>query len=210
MIARIIPSILTPNFSQFVARYRAVASAGLAQLDVLNGSFVPYRDFCDPKKINGLNPALSLEVHLMVRNLEREIPHWHYPWVKKIIFHLEATDDIEKCLQLIKRMKKLSGIALNPKTPVKAIFPFMAKIDTVLVMSVFPGRNSQKFLPAALFKVRALRKKSQRLNIEVDGGLNPQTVQKCARAGANLLVVGSYLDNARFKERMKSLKHILS
>lgn len=203
----IIPSLLTSSRSAFKRRLKIVSRHCLvAQLDVLNNTLVPFKDFCDPKIINRLRPAIALEIHLMVSDPLAHIPEWNYLWVSKIIFHFEATADPRREIMLIKSLGKKAGLAVNPATPVAVLSPYRAELDTCLIMTVNPGQNGSPFLPPTLKKISRLRKTSNRLNIEVDGGINPLTAKKCLKVGANLLVAGSYLENERFEERLLELR----
>ena len=129
--------------------------------------------------------------------------------MKKIIFHVEAKEDNGRIISAIKAMKKQVGIALNPPTPVSQILEWLPAVDTVLVMTVEPGRNGAPFIPGSLKKIKALRSRDKKVNIEVDGGIDPKTARKCRSAGANLFVVGSYLRNQDFKERYLELKKVV-
>ncbi|MCL5435854.1 MAG: ribulose-phosphate 3-epimerase, partial [Patescibacteria group bacterium] len=151
----------------------------------------------------------SFEVHLMVKDVQAAILKWDYPWVKKIIFHSEADIDPREGCRQIRTLKKLSGVAISPQTRVEKVLPYLADVDTILVMMVEPGRNGAPFLPDQLSKVRALRAAAPQANIEVDGGISPDTLKSCAAAGANLFVVGSYLNNREFGARMQTLKQAL-
>jgi ribulose-phosphate 3-epimerase len=152
---------------------------------------------------------VSLEVHLMVKDVRLAIEQWNYPWVKKIIFHFESGMSTQTGCRQIRSLGKLPGIAIAPQTPVESVLSSLSDVDTILVMTVEPGRNGAEFLPQMLDKVRMLRAVSPRLNIEVDGGVNLDTLKSCAAAGANLFVVGIYLKNEEFGIRLKALTQIL-
>lgn len=211
MKVEIIPSILVPDKRRFLQRWNIASRyVNKAQIDVLDGSLLPYKSFSDPVFINSLRPALSLEVHLMVADAEKEIFCWNYRWVEKIIFHPEAVKNPAAAIKQIKLLGKKVGLAINPGTPIASVSPFLKRIDTVLVMTVQPGRNAAPFIPSAVKKIKRLRFKNRRLNIGADGGIKPRTARLCAQAGANLLVVGSYLKSRTFKARLESLKQSLS
>lgn len=210
MKAQIIPSILVPDAESFLQRYQAIsASTNVAQLDVLDNSFLPYKSFSDPKFINRLRPRIAFEIHLMTKRLPAQIARWNFPWVKKIIFHLEAAKNPTQIIQLIKKQKKHVGIALNPETPAAAAKPYLKQINTVQVMTVHPGKNASPFLPQTLKKITQLRGYGQIKNICADGGINLKTAARSVKAGVNLLVVGSYLDNFSFAQNFKKLKNVI-
>lgn len=210
MNREIIPSVLAYTADELVARLDAVGGfAPTVQLDVLDNTLIPYQDFHDPQFIDRLPPKASFEVHLMVKDAQAAIPKWNYPWVKKLIFHLEANVEPREGCRLIRSLGKSSGIAISPKTPFVKALPYLPDVDTILVMTVEPGRNGAPFLPEMLDKVRALRAAAPDVNIEVDGGVSLKTIKSCVSAGANLFVVGSYLKNGEFASRMQVLKQAL-
>ncbi|PIR97552.1 MAG: hypothetical protein COT91_00800 [Candidatus Doudnabacteria bacterium CG10_big_fil_rev_8_21_14_0_10_41_10] len=206
MKTEIIPSILVKNENEFDKRYRVVSQhAKTAQLDVLDNSFLPYSSFHDVEYIATLKPKINIEVHFMINNVAGELPKWNYSWVSKIIFHIEATPNAEILIETIKSMGKKVGIAINPETSVLQIQPYIKKVNTVLVMTVHPGRNGAPFVPETLEKVKEIRNENPKVNIEVDGGMNLENVKSAKDAGANLFVVGSYLSGEKFGERLKEL-----
>ena len=145
----------------------------------------------------------------MINNVAVELSKWNYSWVEKIIFHTEATPNPEVLIETIKSMGKKVGIAINPETPVLQIQPYIKKVNTVLVMTVHPGRNGAPFVPETLEKVKEIRNVNPKVNIEVDGGMNLENVKSAKDAGANLFVVGSYLTGDRFEEKLAELKLVL-
>lgn len=203
----IIPSILEPNEERFIARYRTVSRfCSLAQLDVLDNSFLPYADYADPIYIDRLKPRIKLEIHLMVAGVERAIAAWNYPWVSKIIFHAEAAPNHKKYIDQIRSQGMEPSIAIDPDTPFAAIEQILPELATIQVMTVNPGRNGAPFLPAALSSIRKLHQSYPQLAIEVDGGITPDTARACYDAGASIFVVGSFLAAEHFEKRMKALK----
>ncbi|MEK9180682.1 MAG: ribulose-phosphate 3-epimerase [Patescibacteria group bacterium] len=210
MTSLIIPSILVPDPVRFLERFKTIRRyAKVAQIDVLDGKFLPFKSFADPVFINGLRPGLKFEIHLMVSNPAAELSRWNYPWVKKIIFHIEAGKVTSAVIKKVRALRKKVGLAINPNTHVAKIKPFLRQIDAVLVMTVHPGRNAAPFVSSAVEKIKQLRLENRNLEIEVDGGIKPKTAKLCALAGANSLVVGSYLKNRIFKKRLDLLKKSL-
>ncbi|MBI4054267.1 MAG: ribulose-phosphate 3-epimerase [Candidatus Doudnabacteria bacterium] len=206
----ILPSVLTKTQRQLKTRLQIVSRyTERAQLDVLDGSFLPYRDYHDPAYITALRPQVSLEVHLMVGDVLGKLSNWNRFWVKKIIFHAEAVSNHRAVIGSIGKLKKKAGMALNPETPLAIVLPYVSILDTVLIMTVKPGRNAAPFVASVMSKIKNLRKKNRRVNIEVDGGINPDTARLCVRAGANLLAVGSYLKNEIFAERWRRLNEAI-
>lgn len=203
----IIPSILVPTPAQCRARLALLARHRVpwVQLDVADDTFVPAATFHDPALIDSLKPQTAFEVHLMTAVTTESVERWQYPWVKKIIFHLEATTEPRRILQAIGRLGKLAGIALNPETPVEAARPFLGLTDTLLVMGVKPGWGGQPLLPETAPRLTLARQIHPHGNVEVDGGANLDTIALLAAAGANLLVVGSALKPRTFSRTYQQL-----
>ncbi|TSC76295.1 MAG: ribulose-phosphate 3-epimerase [Parcubacteria group bacterium Gr01-1014_31] len=206
-MVEIIPSILVPTAAKCRSRISLLSRHEVAwtQLDVADGTFVPTQTFHDPEFIDGCKPRLAFEVHLMTNVTTDEISRWHYPWVKKIIFHLETTQEPRRILQAIGQLGKLAGIALNPETPVEAAQPFLGLTDTLLIMGVKPGWGGQPLLPETVPRLKLARQIHPHGNVEVDGGANLATVAQLAAAGANLLVIGSALHPKGFSSTFQQL-----
>lgn len=145
----------------------------------------------------------------MIRQVAAHLPEWRYGWVKKIIFHIETVSSVADTLRQIRRLKVKAGIAVNPGTDASRVYPYLDEVDTILVMTVNPGRSGARFQPAVIEKVRQLRFRNKLVNIEVDGGINPATSRECLKAGANLFVIGSYLKDSLFARRLRELKDSL-
>jgi ribulose-phosphate 3-epimerase len=206
MKAQIVPAILEPDQKKFDMRYQVVSKhSNFAQLDVLDGSFLPQTNFHDPDYINSISP-IDLELHFMTDFGEKDLDNWDYPWVKKIIFHIEGKGDTQSTIDKIQAMGKETGISLNPETSLSAIAPYVEKMDCVQVMTIHPGAMGTPFLPETLDKVREIKKLYPQLEIEVDGGMNPENARLAAEAGATKIVVGSYLKNEEFISRLEELK----
>jgi ribulose-phosphate 3-epimerase len=191
MKRKIIASIIAKNQRGLNQRLNKVRkNVKFFQLDVMDGKFVRNKSFMFNFKI----PKGNYEAHLMMFNPEKWIEK-SYKKVHTIIFHVEAVKNPDEVINLIKSKKKKVGIAINPKTHVKKIKPYLNKVDLVLVMCVNPGKYGSKFIPATLKKVKELRKLKPKFNIEVDGGLGLEHTGEAKKAGANLFISGSYLQN---------------
>jgi ribulose-phosphate 3-epimerase len=189
----IIPSIIAKNQKELEKRIKKVKnSAKWLQLDVMDGKFVKNSsinfDFSLPKT------KCRYEAHLMVKNSESWIEK-NAKKVNTIIFPIESAKDPDKLIKLIKNKKKKTGMSLNPRTKIDRIKKYLKKVDLILFMTVNPGKYGAKFLPSVLKKIKELRKISK-IEVEVDGGINPKTIGKASKAGANRFVVGSYLQKA--------------
>ena len=188
---------------------------GFVHIDVMDGVFVPNKNF-DPEIVKKYAKKHKMinDVHIMVSEPKIETPKYIKAGADIVTFHYEAVE-CPKCVKKIADMchesKVKVGISIKPKTPVKKIIDLLPLMDLVLVMSVEPGKGGQKFMPSALRKIKKLRKIIDKNNlnclIEVDGGINNVTGQKCRKAGADILVAGSYLfGHDDYKERIESLR----
>lgn len=192
---KIIPAIIANSQEELEKRINKVKDhLSILQLDIMDGKFVPTHSLDFDFKLPKTN--CKYEAHLMVNNPEE--------WVEKnwkiadvILVHIESTKEPEKIIELVKNKGKKIGFVLNPETPIEKIKPYLNQIDQVLIMTVDPGYYGSPFLPETLEKVKELRKLKPNLNIEVDGGINADTIKQAYKAGANLFVCGSYLQKSQ-------------
>lgn len=213
----IIPSILSSNFSKIANSIETMLKAGADtfHVDIMDGHFVPNLTF-GPELVRALKKEfnLTLDVHLMVDN-PFEVAQWFEmagsDWIS---FHVETTPHSHKLINWIKEKGKRAGIALNPSTPIELIYPVIEDVNFVLIMSVNPGFEGQKFIPSTLKKIRQLKKYIENLEkppeIQVDGGIGPENLRMFLEAGASLIVAGSSIfrssDPASTFKLMKSIE----
>lgn len=209
---QILPAILAYNLEQFKQQWQKVAKDFKTfQIDILDTDFVDSKNNLSPRKIKSIIKTAELEIHLMVKDINSYLGPWaNFKNTKKIIWHYEATqdlDDINTALRWLKKNKIKAGLAINPKTKLKFILPLVKKFDTILIMGVEPGQMGQIFNKKVLSKIKKLRKKFPDLNIEIDGGVNEKNYQKIIKAGANLIVMGKYLQKTdNLKTALNQLK----
>ena len=215
-MVKIAPSILSADFTRLGEAVCAVEACGVdrVQIDVMDGRFVPNITF-GSLAVASLRPLtrLTLELHLMVEPPEDFIEEFARAGADTIIVHQEATPHLHRVIQHIHALGKKAGVALNPSTPASLISEVMASLQLVLVMTVNPGFGGQEFIPETLTKIRQVRTsiEEQRLDceLEVDGGINMVTAPQVVAAGADVLVAGSSVFDAK-DGVAKSLQRLLS
>ena len=196
---QISPSILSADFSQLGSEIKRLEEGGadMIHVDVMDGHFVPNLTI-GPPVIKALRKHCSLkfDVHLMISPVHKYIEAYADAGADIITIHPEATENLEVSINKIKDLKKTVGVSLNPKTSINLIKNLLSKIDLVLIMSVNPGFGGQSFMPEVLEKVSIIYNQWQGQVdkfISIDGGINAESAKLACKAGANVLVAGSYL-----------------
>ncbi len=202
---RIAPSILSANFAKLGQEITDVITSGtdLVHFDVMDNHYVPNLTIgplvCESIREISKNAGALIDVHLMVKPVDRIIPDFSKAGANIITFHPEASEHIDRSLALVRDLGCKSGLVFNPATPLHYLDHVMDKVDMVLLMSVNPGFGGQKFIPETLNKLRAARAKidaytaqtGREIWLEVDGGVNAANIAEIARAGADTFVAGS-------------------
>lgn len=210
---KIAPSILAADFSKLAEEVKEVERAGanLIHIDVMDGHFVPNITM-GPIVVDALRPItnLPLDVHLMIENPDQYIEAFAKSGADYITVHVEACRHLHRTIQLIRSFGVKPGVVLNPHTPIESIQHVLEDVDMVLFMTVNPGFGGQKFIHSVVPKVQQLstiiQEKGLSIEIEIDGGINEETIIPCAEAGATVFVAGSAIYSQ--SDRAKALQTI--
>ena len=195
-MVRICPSILSADFLNLKEEIKLLEKAKIEVLhfDVMDGYFVPNLSF-GPSILSSIKKVskMLMDVHLMVKKPLKFLEQFSKAGAFSITFHVECDDNILECINKIKSLNCKCGIAINPKTSIEKIFPFLDYVDMVVVISVNPGFGGQEFIKDSLKKVKDLKLLKSSLKIQLDGGINLKTAKYVSDASVSYAVVGSYI-----------------
>lgn len=201
---KIAPSILSADFARLGEEVDNVLKSGadIVHFDVMDNHYVPNLTIgplvCDALRKHGV--TAEIDVHLMVKPVDRIIPDFAEAGASYITFHPEASEHVDRTLQMIRELGCKSGLVFNPATPLNILKHVMDKVDVILLMSVNPGFGGQSFIPETLNKLREARKMIDEsgfdIRLEIDGGVKVDNIREIAEAGADMFVAGSAIFGA--------------
>ncbi len=216
-MVKIAPSILSADFARLGEQIQAAEAGGAdwIHVDVMDGHFVPNITI-GPLVVKAIRPvtSLPLDVHLMIEQPDRYLANFAQAGANRITIHVETCPHLHGTIQQIKALGCKAGVTLNPGTPLSSLEEVLPEVDLVLIMSVNPGFGGQSYIPASTSKIARVRSMLAELNstaeIEVDGGVNIDTISEIAGAGATVLVAGSAIfnDRASVAENIQQLRSL--
>lgn len=208
-MVQIIPAILSTkeeDFKKDLSCYKQSQSFkdGWIHIDFMDNKFVPNKSI-DPSIISKYPIDLHKEAHIMVSHPLLWIDDLFKAGFERIIFHIEAEDDTNKCIEQIKDKGLEIGLAINNETPIEKLTPFIGKIEVILVMTIVPGFQGQPFIPQSLDKVRKILANNWPVKVGVDGAVSDKDVGEIVDAGVDFMIVGSYLLEGDIDEKLEQL-----
>lgn len=203
-MVKIAPSLLSADFTKLAEEVKEIEAAGadILHIDIMDGHFVPNLTF-GYSMVQALRPISDMiyDVHLMMTNPLNYIENFAKAGSDIITVHTECDDDIDKCIALIHRLNVKAGLSVKPKTSPNALFPYLDKLDHILVMTVEPGFGGQSMILECLDKIALIKaecaKRGREIPVMIDGGVNVDNVQIAAKAGADMMVAGNAVFGAK-------------
>lgn len=210
-MAKIAPSLLSADFTRLAEEVKEIQSVGaeILHIDIMDGHFVPNLTF-GYSMVKALRPLSNMvyDVHLMITNPLNYIENFARAGSDIITVHVECNDDLDKCIDLVHAYEKKAGLSIKPQTPPEALFPYLDRLEHILVMTVEPGFGGQSMISECLDKIAVIKnectKKGLKIPVMIDGGVNASNVQTAAKSGADMMVAGNAVFGA--KDRAAAFK----
>ena len=206
MDIKISPSILASDYANLETELNRISNSDLIHIDVMDGHFVPNITIGAPV-VKALKKVCDIpfDVHLMISNPIDFVEDFASAGADIICFHTECSSDIGSTIDKILSLGKEAALAVKPGTEIDAVIPYLDKLSMVLVMTVEPGFGGQSFMKEVMPKIEKIREINKEIDIEVDGGINEETIKIAAKAGANVFVAGSYVFRSEIPNDMITL-----
>lgn len=203
-MAIIAPSLLSADFTKMGDEVKEIEAVGtrVLHIDIMDGHFVPNLTF-GYSMVKALRPlsGMAFDVHLMISHPLDYIENFAKAGSDVITVHTECDDDLDKCIELIHACGKKAGLSIKPNTPPDALYPYLGKLEHILVMTVEPGFGGQSMIPECLDKIAVIKAECARcgltIPVMIDGGVNESNVQTAAQAGADMMVAGNAVFGAK-------------
>ena len=197
-MAIIIPVINPKNLNDFKKKLSQLKGYdGLIQIDLSDGEFTHWKNYVNFSKIKDLKISLPFEIHFMFEKPEKYLEDLMFLKPKRLILHIEAIKDFDKCYRVCKENKVELALAICPETPINVLFPYLKKLEMVLILAVIPGPSGQTMQHYVLENIPILNKKNKKIKIEMDGGINERTIETAIVFGVDYLAIGSAIFDSK-------------
>jgi len=206
-MAILIPVINPKNLNDFKKKLSQLRGYdGLIQIDLSDGEFTQWKNYTNLSKIKDLKIPMPFEIHFMFEKPERYIEDLIFLEPKRIILHIEALKDFQKCYKICKQNKIELALAICPETPISSLFPYLRYLDTILILAVIPGPSGQMMQHYVLENISLIKKKNKRIKIEIDGGINESNLDTVITFGVDYLAIGSAIFD--FKKPIERIRFL--
>ena len=206
-MSMIIPVVNPKNLNDLKKKLSQLKEyEGIIQLDLSDGQFTHWKNYTNLSKIKDLKITLPFEIHFMFEKPEKYLEDLMFLKPKRLILHIEAIKDFDKCYRICKENKVELALAICPETPINVLFPYLKKLEMILILAVIPGPSGQTMQHYVLENIPILKKRNKKIKIEMDGGLNERTIETAIVFGVDYLAIGSAIFDS--KKPMKEIQFL--